>query len=100
MPFRMNMFGDKIAQPGTTRTDIDMVLCDSGVFMGEINSAEIYPDWDDDFKIGGELFITGESDDGEYVDAPMNFDGFETIEEARAWLLSLDLSPSDISESA
>lgn len=94
MPFRKNLFGDSIAQPGTEFAEIDEVMLERhGIAGAEISFADIYGS-DDDYKFGGELFLFGqniEADEGEDdpQEASMNFDGFESIEDARAWLDSL-----------
>lgn len=100
MPFRQNAFREQIAQPGTTWSDIDDLLIDKHALIAATPyAADIFRSGDDDFKFGGTLYISGEClDEGEQKDAEINFDGFETFEDAKAWVVSLDDVSFDINE--
>lgn len=91
MPFRTNMFHDKIAQPGTARGEIDLVMLNKGIVGFNVGSADLFTNGDDEFKFGGTLFIDGQSDEfddsgDEIAETTMEFDGFDSLEDARAWL--------------
>lgn len=102
MPFRSNHFGDKIAQPGTDWAEIDNVLIDSlGIIAASPTGADLYLNGEDDFKFGGILYVSGESlEDGEISETEITFDGFETFDDAKAWLVGLDDGSFDITEVA
>ncbi len=99
MPFRKNLFGDSIAQPETTFSDIEQMIANRQFFDNlELSSADLFLAEDEQFKFGGTLYFIvetndGEDDDGEpeidYNDLSVEFDGFDTLEAAREWLDSL-----------
>jgi hypothetical protein len=95
MPFRTNMFHDQIAQPGTTRGEIDLVMLNKGIIGFDVGTADLFTNGDDEFKFGGTLFIHGQADEyddetgeptDEIAETTMEFDGFDSLEAARAWL--------------
>lgn len=94
MPFRYNFFGAPSAQPGTTFDEIEQSLIDrEGIDTVECASADLFLNGDDQFKFGGTLHFTtsivdDETGDPEYYDSSMEFDGFESLDDAKAWLNS------------
>lgn len=100
--FRQNYFGDQIAQPGASRSEIDDIMCNLGCMMAEITSVELFPEAgaDENFGCGGQLYLEGEDDEGDPVEVTMSFDGFATNSEAREWLLDIGVLPSQIEEHA
>lgn len=108
MPFRSNFFGEKIAQPGTELSEIEDTLMDRySASSVELSGADLFTNGDDEFKFGGTLHFNieideGEDDDGEpivgYSDATMEFDGFATQDDARAFIISLGLADHAIME--
>jgi hypothetical protein len=102
MPFRQNAFGENIAQPGTEFAEIDLIMLDHhGISMAEPTHADLFVTYDENYKIGGEVFIFGqniEADEGEDdpLEASITFDNFGTLESARAWLDSIGVT--DITE--
>lgn len=110
MPFRKNFFGEKIAQPGTDWSEIDNMLCDDhGLVAGEPESAELFTLDNDDgenlFGFGGTILVVGEdidadADEDNAAEQMINFDGFETIDDARMWLLSFGIKDYNIEEVA
>lgn len=95
MPFRYNAFGEAIAQPGTDFSEIaDLMMEVMGISMAEPTNADLFTEYDPNFKIGGELTIFGQnttSEEGEDdpLEATLQFDNFGTIEAAHAWLYSI-----------
>lgn len=99
MPFRKNLFGDSIAQPETTFSDIEQMIANRQFFDNlELSSADLFLPEDESFKFGGTLYFIVETNEGEddngdeqidYNDLSVEFDNFETIEAAREWLENL-----------
>jgi hypothetical protein len=85
---RENAFNEKILQPNDTYKDLEDVWEDRfGELPPEELVVEINPTFDEVYKIGGEFRdpATGEG---------VAFDGFATVDGARAWLEnSLDIDP-------
>ena len=111
MPFRKNFFGEKIAQPGTDWSEIDnMLLNELDLGAGDPVSAELFTLDNDDgenlFGFGGTILVSGNDLDSYDDDAAgttevsINFDGFETMDDARAWLIGLGLKDYNIEEIA
>lgn len=104
MPFRTNTFGEHIAQPGTEFAEIDLIMLDyKGISMAEPTHADLFTAYDENYKIGGELFIFGQNIDAEEgeddpLEASITFDNFGSIENARQWLESIGVT--DITEVA
>jgi hypothetical protein len=102
MPFRRNFFNEQIAQPGTTYSEIDRVMLNErGIAAASIWTADLFvgDSSEDEFKVGGSLFLSGEDmEEGETKEVEMAFDGFDSVEDAKAWLRSLDTPAFDINE--
>lgn len=107
MPYRQNFFGERIYQPGSNFAEIEQDHIDvTGVDALEISSADLYTGGEDEFKFGGLLFgragFYGPDgfalDDEQTEDVIISFDGFETIDAARDWLLTIGITPSFINE--
>lgn len=108
MPFRTNFFGEKIAQPDTELSEIEDTLMDRyGATSVELTGADQFTNGDDEFKFGGTLHFQieieeGEDDDGDpitgYSDATMEFDGFASYDDARAFLIGLGIADHSIME--
>lgn len=100
MPFRSNFFGDQYPQPGTDWAEIDTMLCDRGDYMAEPTNAEIITTPDEGYGIGGNIFVSAEDGEEVPVDRIVEFDGFETVEAARDWLISIGVPSNSIEEMA
>lgn len=112
MPFRKNLFGDSIAQPETTFSDIEQMVASRQFFDNlELASADLFIAGDDEFKFGGTLYFIietaadepveeGDSEDIDYNDLSVEFDGFPSMADARAWVLNLTEFNIDINEVA
>jgi hypothetical protein len=102
MPFRSNAFGEQIAQPGTDFSEIDNMFMNKFGRPPAIYGAHISSEADDEYKFGGSLNDNGyepeDEDDVLEQDDPreINFDGFESVEACREWLISLDINPRTI----
>ena len=97
MPFRSNMFGDKIAQPGTERGEIDEAMMDRHMpDRVDIHAADVFAEGDEKFGFGGTLYLALETEDEESgeastEDVTMEFDGFASPDEAKAFAVSLGI---------
>lgn len=98
MPFRSNFFGDKYAQPGTTMGEIDDVMVEKYGDAPSVYGARIEPaDEESDFKVGGTISWNALTDDDDTYVEDLGFDGFETIEDAKQWLIDeIGVSENDI----
>lgn len=93
MPFRYNTFRDTIFQPNTDFSEIDSASEKLGFVGVGPASATIYSEFDQSYKIGGELIVTARhyeaEDDADPAEIIYQFDNFGTVASARAWLESL-----------
>ena len=93
MPFRSNFFGEQIAQPGTTQSEIeDMIFERFGSNTVTFHNADLFTTGDENLQFGGTLYITGtmsddDGDDDQSEDIQIEFDGFASLDEARLWLI-------------
>ena len=78
---RHNFFGDPYAQPGDSYDDVAFAFEAKFGEMPEFCQASFYPETEkeEDFKCGG--YLLASNADGEF-----GFDGFETVDEAKAWV--------------
>lgn len=100
--FRQNAFGEKIAQPAATLADIENMLFDRYTpDRVEVQSADLFLEGDENYKFGGTLYftlVTGEdTEEADYSDAQVEFDGFNSIEAVRDWLEQFNI-PGSINE--
>ena len=100
MPFRSNAFGDQIPQPGTTIDEIEDMFMEKFGRPATIYGAYISSERDD-LGFGGTLNDNGYESNADEVfddDEPrtIDFDGFESIEAAKAWLLTIGIAERDI----
>jgi hypothetical protein len=112
MTFRKNFFGEQIAQPAATLADIENMIHDRHMPLSlKLTGARLTRDGDDDFKFGGELTFVMEREGDESVDdendadaepfeedIEVSFDGHETYEDARNWLIGLGIKDYKIEE--
>lgn len=87
MPFRSNFFGDKIAQPGTEMGEIDDLLTTKYGDVPTIYAASLESDGDSEFKFGGRIAFNALEDDEDTYIEDLNFDGFDSLDDARQWLI-------------
>jgi hypothetical protein len=89
---RQNAFGESILQPNDTYQDLEKAWEEKFGELPEVGrfNVEIYSHHDETYKIGGEF---RDNDSGEGV----AFDGFSSVDGARAWLENnLDIPSEDI----
>lgn len=105
MIFRSNYFGERIAQPEASYGDVENIILDRFAPASlEFTNADLYLVEDDAFKFGGTVYgamnMSDEGDD-DFHDVSVEFDGFETFEDAKTWLLSvMDIKDTQITEVA
>lgn len=98
MSFRSNAFGEKIAQPETTLDEIEQMIAAREFFDEiEVGSADLFVNGDDQFKFGGTLYFNmktihepedeDEEPEEDWNDVSVEFDGFESMEAARQWVI-------------
>ena len=90
---RYNFFNDPIFQPDDEVGDIDSALIDRFSIAVDFTAAraDLWTNGDEQFKFGGEFFFVE-------LDEPVSFDGFESVDAARTWLLGLGIPEHNIEE--
>lgn len=87
MPFRSNMFQTQYAQPGTEMGEIDDLMLSKYGDVPSTFGAVIDDDGGDtQFKFGGRIQFNPLADGEEDIE-DLGFDGFDSIEDARRWLI-------------
>lgn len=88
---RSNFFNEKYAQPGDDYDTIAAAFEERYDVPMKIVCADLEPEADETFLFGGEIIDEAHN--------TMGFDGFETLEAARAFLTDLiGVDPDDIQE--